>query len=116
MYAGRRVANASTANNGSANGGGGGGGIRNKSSTTTATSRAKETLQQQQFHPKLIATQIVTMQCFHYFLLTVFFQINSVLYGKSLTIDRIFTDKHVRLWQTNGWADVFAIMFASVFG
>jgi Integral membrane protein S linking to the trans Golgi network len=117
MYAGRRAANATTATTSTATNNGGSnsnGGMRNKSS---GTARAKESQpQQQQFHPKLIATQIVALQCFHYFLLTVFLQINSVLYGKSVTIDRIFTDKHVKLWHTNGWADAFAILLASLAG
>jgi hypothetical protein len=111
MYTGRRAANATIANGSAANGGSS---SRTKSSSGTA--RQKETPQQHQFHPKLIATQIVALQCIHYFVLTIFFQINSLLYGKSLTIDRIFTDKHVRLWHMTGWADVFAIMFAAVAG
>jgi Integral membrane protein S linking to the trans Golgi network len=116
MYAGRRAANATIATTSTATNNGGSNsnsGMRNKSSGTV---RAKESQPQQQFHPKLIATQIVALQCFHYFLLTVFLQINSVLYGKSVTIDRIFTDKHVKLWHTNGWADAFAILLASVAG
>ena len=141
MYAGRRVANATTATaagNGSANNNGGsnsgGGTIRNKSGSNSINAtaggggatagaqqqqtrqREQQTPQHQLFHPKLIATQIVTLQCFHYFLLSILFQINYVFYGKSVTIDRIFTDKHVRLWHTNGWADVLAIMLAAVAG
>jgi protein SYS1 len=68
------------------------------------------------FHPKLITAQIVSMQCFHYFLLAFLFQLNSVLYNKSVTVDRIFTDQYVRLWHTSGWADVSAILLASLAG
>lgn len=111
MYAGRRVVNAAStasANGNSANGGG----LRSSKSTA----RAKEQSQQQQFQPKLIATQIVALQCFHYFVLALFLQINSVLYGKSPSIDRIFTDKSVRLWHSSGLADAVAILLASALG
>ena len=56
------------------------------------------------------------MQCLHYFLLGLFFQINAVLYGHSITIDRIFTDQYVQLWNTSGWPDCFAIVLAAIAG
>lgn len=56
------------------------------------------------------------MQCFHYFLLALLFQINYVLYNKPITIDRIFTDKYVRMWDSEGWADISAILLASLAG
>ena len=118
-------------NNGglSSNGGGGVNTSRvsssNRSTTSTASVRAKSgggrsssssSQQGEGFHPKLITAQIVSMQCFHYLLLAFLFQINNVLYNKSITIDRIFTDKHVRLWHSSGWADVSAILLASLAG
>jgi hypothetical protein len=68
------------------------------------------------FHPKLITLQIISMQCLHYFLLAFLFQLNYVLYNKSITIDRIFTDHYVRLWNPSGWADVSAILLTSLAG
>ena len=68
------------------------------------------------FYPKLIAIQIVCLQCFHYFLLAVLFQINSFLYGTNVTLDRIFTDEHVQIWHVQGWPDCCAIWLASLVG
>jgi hypothetical protein len=69
------------------------------------------------FYPKLIASQIVALQCFHYFVLSICFQINNVLYGTPITIDRIFTDRYVRyLWHGKGWPDACAILVSSAVG
>ena len=66
------------------------------------------------FHPKLITTQIIAIQCLHYALLAFLIQVNSILYGTNVTIDRIFTDSFIRLWHTSGWPDVFAVILASL--
>jgi Integral membrane protein S linking to the trans Golgi network len=68
------------------------------------------------FHPKLIGFQIVCLQCFHYFVLALCLQVNSVLYKTSTSLDRIFTDKYVKIWHTAGWPDAIAIMIAAVMG
>jgi Integral membrane protein S linking to the trans Golgi network len=115
MYSGRRAAAATAPANGSAaastttRGGARGG-------TSAASAGSNNNSQQQQFQPKLIASQIVALQCLHYFVWTVFLQINAVLYGNSLTIDRIFTDDYVRLWQWQGWPDALAILLSAVVG
>jgi Integral membrane protein S linking to the trans Golgi network len=82
-------------------------GNRNISGSSSSSST------QHQFYPKLITAQIIALQCFHYSLLAVFFQINHVLYGTSITIDRIFTDQYIR---TSGWADTMAILLSSIAG
>jgi hypothetical protein len=84
------------------------------SSSRRGSSRRQELLAS--FHPKLIATQIVALQCFHYFLLALLFEINHVFYSTSITIDRIFTDRYVRLWEMTGWPDVAAVVIASLAG
>jgi hypothetical protein len=111
MYSGRRAASGGVAASiaGGANGSSTGGSNRTRSnvnSTSTGT----------QFQPKLIASQIVALQCLHYFVWTMFLQINAVLYGNSLTIDRIFTDHYVRLWRVQGWPDTFAILLSGIAG
>ena len=68
------------------------------------------------FNPKLIFSQIVAMQCFHYLVLGVMFQINHVLYSTSITVDRMFTDKYLRLWSLIGWADNMAVLLSSIVG
>ena len=68
------------------------------------------------FNPKLIFSQIVAMQCFHYLILGLVFQINHVLYNTSITVDRIFTDKYLNLWSIGGWADNFAVLLTSCIG
>jgi hypothetical protein len=68
------------------------------------------------FHPKLIGFQIICLQCFHYFVLALCLQVNSVLYKTSTSLDRIFTDKYVKVWHTSGWPDAMAILIAAVMG
>jgi Integral membrane protein S linking to the trans Golgi network len=111
MYSGRRAAIGGLAANsaGGANGSSGGGGSNRTRSNANATSGT-------QFQPKLIASQIVALQCLHYFIWTLFLQVNAVLYGNSLTVDRIFTDQYVRLWRVQGWPDTFAILLSAIAG
>ena len=49
-------------------------------------------------------------------MLAILLQINSFLYGTTVTLDRIFTDEYVQLWHVNGWPDCCAILLASVAG
>jgi protein SYS1 len=60
----------------------------------------------QPFYPKLILAQIVAMQCFHYLLLAVCIQVNSVLFHTTISLDRIFTDHFIRLW-SSPWHEHF---------
>jgi hypothetical protein len=71
---------------------------------------------QQTFNPRLIFSQMVAIQCFHYVILGFLFQINHVLYNSSITIDRIFTDKYLHLYSLQSWADNAAILLSSAFG
>jgi protein SYS1 len=64
------------------------------------------------FNPRLIFSQIVAMQCFHYLFLGFFFQINQFLYKKPVTIDRMFTDKYLTIFHTKGWADALAVFLS----
>jgi hypothetical protein len=66
------------------------------------------------FNPRLIFSQIVALQCFHYLVLGFMFQINHVLYNNSVTIDRMFTDKFLNLWSIGGWADNAAVLLSSL--
>eukprot|EP00543_Licmophora_paradoxa_P000260 CAMPEP_0202455942 /NCGR_PEP_ID=MMETSP1360-20130828/13337_1 /ASSEMBLY_ACC=CAM_ASM_000848 /TAXON_ID=515479 /ORGANISM="Licmophora paradoxa, Strain CCMP2313" /LENGTH=181 /DNA_ID=CAMNT_0049075637 /DNA_START=61 /DNA_END=606 /DNA_ORIENTATION=+ len=68
------------------------------------------------FNPRLIFSQIVAIQCFHYLMLGVVFQINHAMFGTSITIDRIFTDKYLNVWTWQGWIDNSAIIFSYLFG
>jgi hypothetical protein len=68
------------------------------------------------FHPRLITAQILSLQCFHYTIQGFLFQVNFLLYNTSITIDRIFTDQYVQLWHPAGWPDVAAIFFSALFG
>ena len=64
------------------------------------------------FNPRLIFSQIVAMQCCHYLFLGFLFQINHILYGQSITIDRMFTDEYLKVWQSVGWPDTFAVFIS----
>lgn len=68
------------------------------------------------FHPKLITAQIVALQSFHYFALALFVEINHVLYNTTVTVDRIFTDKYIKLWESKGWPDVASSLLAAIVG
>eukprot|EP00977_Amphora_coffeiformis_P021897 scaffold10050_cov142-Amphora_coffeaeformis.AAC.6 len=69
------------------------------------------------FHPNLITAQIVSFQCFQYLAQSVLFQINALLYENStVSVDRLFTDKYVHLWHSQGWPDCAAIFFAALIG
>jgi hypothetical protein len=71
---------------------------------------------QKAFNPRFIFSQIVAIQCFHYVILGFFFQVNYVMYGTSITLDRVFSDKYLRIWTLIGWADTFAVLLASLVG
>mmetsp|Transcript_24915 Transcript_24915/g.59162 ORF Transcript_24915/g.59162 Transcript_24915/m.59162 type:complete len:156 (-) Transcript_24915:1390-1857(-) len=64
------------------------------------------------FNPRLIFSQIVALQCFHYLFLGFFFQINHLLYGQNITIDRMFTTQYLKLWHVSGWPDVCAVFLS----
>ena len=64
------------------------------------------------FNPRLIFSQIVAMQCCHYLFLGLLFQLNHILYGQSITIDRMFTDEYIQIWHTIGWPDSFAVFLS----
>ena len=56
------------------------------------------------------------MQCFHYLVLGFMFQVNHFLYGTSVSLDRMFTDKYLKLWSLSGWADNLAVLLSSLVG
>lgn len=68
------------------------------------------------FNPKLIFAQICSMQCYHYCFLGLLLELNRLFYGKSITLDRIFTDQYVKIWSWGGLPDISAIVLASLFG
>lgn len=68
------------------------------------------------FNPRLIFSQMVAMQCFHYVFLGFLFQANFVVFGTSISLDRIFSDKYLNIWTAIGWVDAFAVLFASLVG
>jgi hypothetical protein len=64
------------------------------------------------FNPRLIFSQIVALQCFHYLFLGFFFQINRVLWGAHVSIDRVFTDKYIQIFHLEGWPDSLAVFLS----
>uniref|UniRef100_A0A7S2N3N9 Protein SYS1 homolog n=1 Tax=Helicotheca tamesis TaxID=374047 RepID=A0A7S2N3N9_9STRA len=68
------------------------------------------------FHPKLIISQIIALQCFYYAILGFIFQINHVIFATSITMDRIFTSKYLDVWSATGWIDNSAVLTSSVAG
>jgi Na+/melibiose symporter-like transporter len=80
-------------------------------STSTGVSKNNN-----KFNPRLIFSQIVALQSLNYLVLSFMFQMNSVLYGYNVTIDRIFTAKHLNLWTKEGRIDAMTIIFSSLVG
>lgn len=68
------------------------------------------------FNPRLILSQILSLQSFHYVVLGVLFQINHVLFATSVTMDRIFTAKFLDIWSAQGWVDNAAVLMSSFIG
>lgn len=44
------------------------------------------------------------------------FQINALLYGNTVTIDRIFTSKHLNIWTGEGRIDAMTLLLSSIIG
>jgi len=78
---------------------------RNNNGSSSSSSRLRQA-SMKNFNPYLIFCQIVAMQCCHYLFLGILVQINHILYGQSITIDRMFTDEYV------GWPDAFAVFLS----
>ncbi|KAL9189522.1 hypothetical protein ACHAXT_009197 [Thalassiosira profunda] len=69
-----------------------------------------------QFNPRLILSQIVSLQSFHYVVLGLIFQVNRLLFGTSITMDRIFTARYLDIWSAAGWVDNAAVLMSSFVG
>ena len=68
------------------------------------------------FNPRLIFSQIVALQSFHYLTLGFCTQFNHVVYGSSITIDRIFTSQVIDVWTGEGWVDNGAVLISALVG
>lgn len=68
------------------------------------------------FNPKLIFSQIAAFQSLHYFILSLLFQLNSFFFSSPVSLDRIFTAKHLNLWTPEGRLDAITIIISSLFG
>lgn len=98
------------------NGGIGASSSSNSNTKRGGTSSRNRKDDKKEFNPRLIFSQIVAMQCFHYVFLGLLFQINYMLFGSRITIDRIFTDQYIKLWSTTGLPDTFAVLLSSLVG
>lgn len=88
-----------------------------RTNRTTNNRRQQNKGDNRRFHPNLITAQIVSFQCFQYLAQSILFQINAFLYESStVSVDRLFTDKYVHLFKTQGWPDCAAIFFAALIG
>jgi hypothetical protein len=68
------------------------------------------------FNPKLIFSQILAIQSLHYIILCLLIQLNFLIFNTNVTIDRIFTAKHLSLWTREGRIDAMAIFISSLCG
>jgi len=88
---------------------------RNTSSTASNNTRNIRR-SSSQFHPKLITSQIIALQSIHYLILSILIQVNHILFGSTITIDRIFTADYINIWSAEGWVDGGAILLSSILG
>lgn len=107
------IANNSTL---ASNGGSSNNRARDLSPISPRSSNASSSSGAQLFNPRLILSQIISLQSFHYLVLGIIFQINHVLFATSITIDRIFTTKYIDVWSAEGWIDNSAILLSSLIG
>ncbi|KAL7581111.1 hypothetical protein ACA910_005912 [Epithemia clementina (nom. ined.)] len=68
------------------------------------------------FHPRMITAQIISLQCFQYLVQSILIELNYLLYNVPASVDRIFTDKYIHIWRTEGWADCFVILLSALTG
>jgi protein SYS1 len=109
-------------------------GIGNNSSNSNDKSKKKK------FYPKLIATQIVAIQCFHYFILTLLYEMNAMIFAIDIShisfvvktsssplssslspiattymsLDRIFTDQYIHLYHLSSYPDIITVFIAAI--
>ena len=86
------------------------------SMSTSSSSSSSRGHNDASFQPGLILSQILCLQCFHYFVIGLIFQINHVLYATTVTIDRIFTDEYLNVWSAYGWIDNAAVLTSCFVG
>lgn len=68
------------------------------------------------FNPKLIIAQIAALQSLHYFILSILFQLNGFFFSSPVSLERIFTAKHLNLWTSEGRLDAITIIISSLIG
>jgi hypothetical protein len=106
----------SSRSNGNSNSGGNDNAIRSTSSMMSSSSLSSSPSSSSSFNPKLILSQILCLQCFHYVFLGLIFQVNHVLFATTITIDRIFTDDYLDVRSAMGWVDNSAVLTSSLVG
>jgi hypothetical protein len=92
------------------------GGLSSGAQQTTITTTTSAGSNNNKFNPRLILSQIIALQSLHYLILTIMFQINSFLYGSTITIDRIFTSKYLNIWTGEGRIDAMTLLLSSIIG
>jgi len=85
-------------------------------SNFSTSSRGSASGSGKQFNPRLIFSQIVAVQSLHYLVLSMLFQFNGLIFGTSVTVDRIFTGNYLNVWTAEGWIDNGAVLTSSVVG
>lgn len=109
--------------------------------STNNNSNSSNKSKKKKFYPKLIATQIVAIQCFHYFILTLLYEINAMLFTIDtnrisfvakmplsspisssiipisttyMSLDRIFTDQYIHLYHLSSYPDIITVFLAAI--
>ena len=101
--------------------------MRNSSAMTVASTSSNDSKASQRssssssktstaFYPRLILSQIMALQSWHYFTLCAIYQMNYYIFGSTVTLDRIFTTKYLNIWTGPGWVDNAAVLTSSLLG
>ena len=112
-------------------------------SNVANSSNSNNKSKKRKFYPRLIATQIVAIQCFHYFILTLLYEMNAMIFTGNtshmtfvaklptpssppfssslapitttyLSLDRIFTDQYIHLYRLSSYPDILTVFAAAI--
>ena len=86
------------------------------SNNSKGSQRSSSSKTSNAFYPRLILSQIMALQSWHYFTLCAIYQMNYYIFGSAVTLDRIFTTKYLNIWTGPGWVDNAAVLISSLLG
>jgi protein SYS1 len=107
--------------------------MNSRASKNNSSSPDKSKSKKKKFYPKLIATQIIAIQCFHYVILTILYEVNAIVFTVDtshitmkqssassrsisttyMSLDHIFTDQYIHLYRLSSYPDIITTFIAA---